>query len=512
MVVGVSLYNLNEHRLCDSRAHLVPFTRTVGDLWNSGSNWQFSKRVLSQYPLAAVRTVFPTAGKSDAVLVGLREKLRGMLHTASFSEDQARALVLPPRGALEFGEDTSKLSDLSEGRLRRRMALMRTEIQGLHAFEGPKMQALRRMLAAARARGRIIMIVMPVSPAYAVKFVNAGLMADFEAALADALKFAPETLVIRLDLLPALPSNELYSDPVHLNSAGRHLATEAVLASLKAARFPPVIFTSFEFVIFFLVVLAARACIRSFAAEKWFLLVASYVFYMSWSIPCGLLILATSLLDYCVGLGLGRIDNPRQRKLLLICSIVANLGVLAFFKYTNFLLDTTWAGMGLLGVQFERWHYDIILPAGISFFTFQSMTYTIETYRRNLQPSHSLRDFLLFVAFFPQLLAGPINRAADLLPQFARRVRAGLGDMEAGLAQFAVGAVKKCVLSDQIAPSVDLVFSSPGSYDGLTLVLGALGYAIQIYCDFSGYSDMAIGWAGCSGFASENFQMPLLLP
>jgi alginate O-acetyltransferase complex protein AlgI len=269
------------------------------------------------------------------------------------------------------------------------------------------------------------------------------------------------------------------------------------------------IFTSFEFVIFFLVVVGVRACIRNHEADKWFLLGASYVFYMSWSIPCGLLILATSLLDYYVGLGLGRIENPRQRKLLLICSIVANLGVLGFFKYTNFLLDTASSGLGLLGVPAHRWHYDIILPAGISFFTFQSMTYTIETYRRNLRPSHSLRDFLLFVAFFPQLLAGPINRAVDLLPQFARRVRAGLEDVEAGLAQFAVGAVKKCVLSDQIAPSVDLVFAAPGSYDALTLLLAALGYSLQIYCDFSGYSDMAIGCARMMGFRfMENFQMP----
>jgi alginate O-acetyltransferase complex protein AlgI len=269
------------------------------------------------------------------------------------------------------------------------------------------------------------------------------------------------------------------------------------------------LFTSFEFVFFFAAVILARSCLRNFTAEKWFLLLASYVFYMSWSIPCGFLILATSLIDYFVGVGLGRIEEQRKRKFLLVVSIVANLGVLGFFKYTNFLLDNVWWGLNALGLHVHRWHYDILLPAGISFFTFQSMTYTIETYRRNIKPCHSPRDFLLFVAFFPQLLAGPINRAADLLPQFARRVRATVLDFESGLAQFALGAVKKLVISDQIAPHVDLIFASPGNYDGFTLLQGALGYAVQIYCDFSGYSDMAIGSARMMGFRfMENFQMP----
>jgi len=269
------------------------------------------------------------------------------------------------------------------------------------------------------------------------------------------------------------------------------------------------IFTSFEFVCFFALVLIVRSCLPSFSSEKWFLLVASYLFYMSWSIPCGFLILATSLIDYAVGLGLERIADQTKRKLLLVISIVANLGVLAFFKYTNFLLDNTWGALHLLGWDLPHRHYDIILPAGISFFTFQSMTYTIETYRRKIKVCHSPRDFLLFTAFFPQLLAGPINRAADLLPQFAKRVRATVLDLETGLAQFALGAVKKLVISDQIASHVDLIFSSPGNYDSLTLFQGALGYAVQIYCDFSGYSDMAIGCARMMGFRfMENFQMP----
>ncbi len=269
------------------------------------------------------------------------------------------------------------------------------------------------------------------------------------------------------------------------------------------------IFTSFEFVLFFAVVLLVRGCLKDFGVEKWFLLLASYVFYMSWSIPCGFLILGTSLVDFCVGLGLGRIEDPLKRRWLLVASIVANLGVLAFFKYTNFLLGNLHWGLTSLGFHPPTWSYDILLPAGISFFTFQSMTYTIETYRRKIQPCHSLRDFLLFVAFFPQLLAGPINRAAHLLPQFAQRVRASALGFERGLAQFALGAVKKIVISDQIAPNVDLIFAAPSNYDGFTLLQAVFGYAVQIYCDFSGYSDMAIGCARMMGFTfMENFQMP----
>ena len=269
------------------------------------------------------------------------------------------------------------------------------------------------------------------------------------------------------------------------------------------------IITSFEFLLFFCVVMGVRSCLRSFNSDKWFLLVASYAFYMSWSIPCGFLILGTSLVDYVVGVGLERIEDERKRKSLLTVSIVANLGVLAYFKYFDFFLGNASATLNFFGLHVPRWHFAIILPAGISFFTFQSMTYTIETYRRNIKVCHSLRDFLLFQAFFPQLLAGPINRAALLLPQFAQRMRASYVQIESGLAQFGMGAVKKMVISDQIFPHVDMIFANPGTYDSLTLLLGAIGYSIQIYCDFSGYSDMAIGCARMMGFHfNENFQMP----
>jgi alginate O-acetyltransferase complex protein AlgI len=269
------------------------------------------------------------------------------------------------------------------------------------------------------------------------------------------------------------------------------------------------IFTSIEFLLFFLLVLLTLRALRHDSADKWFLLVASYVFYMSWNVACGGLILFTSMTDYIVGRRLVRVEDAGRRKLLLAVSLVLNLGVLAFFKYTNFLYDNLRLLLDPLGVHVHKTHFDIILPAGVSFFTFQSMSYTIDVYRRKLEPSRNLRNFLLFVAFFPQLLAGPIVRAAVLLPQLARRLRASALDIETGLSYFLLGAVKKTVISDQISGHIDLIFSAPGNYDALTLLQGVLGYAIQIYCDFSGYSDMAIGCARMMGYHfPENFQMP----
>ena len=268
-------------------------------------------------------------------------------------------------------------------------------------------------------------------------------------------------------------------------------------------------FTSFEFVFFFAAVLLIRKCIWNFSTEKWFLLVASYAFYMSWNIRCGLLLFFISLVNYFFGLWIVQTNDPKKRKIFLIISIIINLSALSYFKYTNFILDNTWAGLTLLGMNVNRLQYEILLPIGISFFTFQAMTYTIGLYRQSIQPCHSLRDFLLFVAFFPQILAGPINRAAELLPQFNQRTRATMLDFEAGIAQFAIGAVKKLVISDRIALHVNLFFSAPGNYDALSLLFGLAGYTIQIYCDFCGYSDMAIGTARIMGYRfPENFQMP----
>ncbi len=269
------------------------------------------------------------------------------------------------------------------------------------------------------------------------------------------------------------------------------------------------IFTSFEFILFFLTVVLVRNCIRNFTAEKCFLLLASYCFYVSWSILGIVVILLTSSLDYFIGQKLGQTENPGSRKRLLVISLAANLGLLGFFKYTNFVLENVFVICNALGAHFNRLHFDIILPPGISYFTFAGMSYVIDVYYERLSPCGKPLDYKLFVAFFPKLLAGPIVRAANFLPQLRERVRGGAEDIEIGFVYFLIGAVKKLVISDQIAGHVNIIFSAPGQYDALTLLQGSLGYAVQIYCDFSGYSDMAIGCARIMGLRfPENFQMP----
>jgi alginate O-acetyltransferase complex protein AlgI len=268
-------------------------------------------------------------------------------------------------------------------------------------------------------------------------------------------------------------------------------------------------FASFEFLAFFLLVLMGRSLCRSRSSDNWLLLLASYAFYMSWSVSSVLLILTVSLVDYHIGRQLAVTELPSDRKRWVAVSLATNLGLLGFFKYTNFLVANAGWVARFFGVDTTGWRFDIILPVGISFFVFKSLSYTLDVYRRTIQPCGSWRDYLLFVSFFPQLLAGPIERAADLLPQLAQRARATAPELESGLLQFGLGAIKKLVIADQVAGHVNLIFATPGQYDALTLLQGAAGYTVQIYCDFSGYSDMAIGVARIMGYrTAENFQMP----
>ncbi len=268
-------------------------------------------------------------------------------------------------------------------------------------------------------------------------------------------------------------------------------------------------FTSFEFGIFFLALLALRQVVRSNNGEKWLLLVTSVAFYLTWSVPCILLILFTSLLDFYIGRRIGRAADPALRRRWLIASLAANLGLLGFFKYSNFFLDNAAALINAFGGHLGHPHLDIILPPAISYFTFASMSYVIDVYYERLPACQSARDYTLFISFFPKLLSGPIVRAADFLPQVEPRRRASWEDIEAGLAQFLLGAVKKSVLADQMAGNVNQIFAAPAQYDSLTLIQGILGFTAQLYCDFSGYSDMAIGAARMLGFQfQENFQMP----
>ena len=268
-------------------------------------------------------------------------------------------------------------------------------------------------------------------------------------------------------------------------------------------------FTSLEFVLFFAMILAVRSCLRRSNADKWFLLAVSIAFYMTWSVPCVLLILFTSLSDYTIGRQMARTSEARPRRHLLWASLAINLGLLAFFKYSGFILQNISAALGLLGWHVDIHNVNIVLPPAISFFTFASMTYMLDLYYERIPVCQSARDYTLFITFFPKLLSGPIVRAREFLPQLKERLRVTIDDVEIGLAYVMIGAVKKLVIADQIAPHVNLIFSAPTQYDGLTLVIGALGYTVQIYCDFSGYSDMAIGCARILGFRfPENFQMP----
>ena len=266
-------------------------------------------------------------------------------------------------------------------------------------------------------------------------------------------------------------------------------------------------FTSFEFALFFLAVLLLRCSVRG-SGSIWLLLAASICFYVSWSPPCVLLILFIAVLDYSVGRKLGGTANPAYRSKLLAISLLANLGLLGFFKYTNFFLANVCSVANGLGWRIGEIQYNIILPPGISYFTFASMAYVIDVYYERISPCKSERDYTLFVTFFPKLLSGPIVRAGEFLPQLRER-RNHLEDIEIGMVRFLVGAVKKLVIADQVAGNVNLIFSAPSHYDGFTLFQGLLGYAVQLYCDFSGYSDMAIGCARILGFKfPENFQMP----
>jgi D-alanyl-lipoteichoic acid acyltransferase DltB (MBOAT superfamily) len=235
----------------------------------------------------------------------------------------------------------------------------------------------------------------------------------------------------------------------------------------------------------------------------------SYVFYGWWDYRFLSLLLISTFIDYFVGIGLGKTDNQKQRKLLLALSIVCNLGLLGFFKYFNFFVDNVEAVFTFLGRPIELGTLRVILPVGISFYTFQTMSYSIDVYRRAMSPTKDFIAFASYVTFFPQLVAGPIERATNLLPQFSRRREFSYDDAVDGLTQIAWGLIQKVVIADACAPMVTEIFANHGSYPASVLVVGAVLFAFQIYGDFSGYSDIAIGTANLFGFSlMRNFAYP----
>jgi alginate O-acetyltransferase complex protein AlgI len=270
------------------------------------------------------------------------------------------------------------------------------------------------------------------------------------------------------------------------------------------------LFNSLTFVVFFAVVVTLYWSIRSWQTRKNLLVVASYIFYGAWNPPFAALLFSTTAMDYWLGARIARAKGQRSRKLWLVASVAMNLSMLGFFKYGNFLLENFQWLMARLGVIYQPPHLDILLPVGISFYTFHSLSYTLDIYRGVLQPTKSLRDFILAVSFFPQLVAGPIVRAGDFLPQLVRAPGLRMGQFLWGLLLMTLGLFEKIVLADtMLAGSADRIFGYPGPLIALDSWLGVIAFAGQIFFDFAGYSICAIGAALCLGFhLKDNFRFP----
>ncbi|MGH7223895.1 MAG: MBOAT family O-acyltransferase, partial [Gemmataceae bacterium] len=239
------------------------------------------------------------------------------------------------------------------------------------------------------------------------------------------------------------------------------------------------------------------------------LLIASFYFYACWNKQLALLITATTVLDYLLALGMDRSASPRRRKLLLCISLFVNLGLLCYFKYVNFFLVSLDEALIAAGAPMWFNTLRVILPIGISFYTFEAINYTVDVYRRRMPAERNLAHFLLFILFFPHLVAGPIVRARDFLPQIRLPKRWNWYRAHLGAQFILMGLFKKLVIADRMAWYVDPVFAHPGQYQTGTAWLAVFAYALQVYCDFSGYTDMAIGTAHLLGYKlARNFNMP----
>jgi alginate O-acetyltransferase complex protein AlgI len=272
-----------------------------------------------------------------------------------------------------------------------------------------------------------------------------------------------------------------------------------------------VIFTEFRFIFFFALVFVVRWLLRGRRSQKLWLLVCSYVFYAAWDWRFLSLILISTAVDYVVGGRLGSTLEPAARKRWITVSVVTNLTILGVFKYFNFFAASLVSLLAWMGLPLSFNVIEIVLPVGISFYTFQTMSYSLDVYRARLEPTRSLLDLALFVGFFPQLVAGPIVRARAFLPQLEIQVRLADVDFRSSLVLFLSGFFKKACVSDNISPYVDRFFAAPDEFTALSAWTATLLYAAQIYCDFSGYSEMAIACARMLGFElGDNFDFPYL--
>ncbi|HPK04110.1 MAG TPA: MBOAT family O-acyltransferase [Candidatus Sumerlaeota bacterium] len=268
------------------------------------------------------------------------------------------------------------------------------------------------------------------------------------------------------------------------------------------------LFNSILFLLFFCIVYLLYVSLKH-RGQNLLLLVASYLFYGTWDWRFLILIFLTTLVDYTTALKVYHVASPRRRRIYVAISITFNLSILFFFKYFNFFVDSTLSLFHFFGLNPDIVTIKILLPVGISFYTFQSMSYTIDVYRGQLTPTRSLLDYMLFVSFFPQLVAGPIERARELLPQVQAPRCIDHAMVREGLWLILLGYFKKVVIADNMAPIANEVFNNPDAHQGLPVLLGIYAFAFQIYGDFSGYSNIARGVARLMGFhLMVNFATP----
>jgi alginate O-acetyltransferase complex protein AlgI len=273
------------------------------------------------------------------------------------------------------------------------------------------------------------------------------------------------------------------------------------------------LFISHEYLAFFLAVFAVHWALPWHRARIGVLLVASLIFYASWNVGLAALICASTTVDYLLARAMAALARPAGRKALCALSVTMNLGLLAYFKYVNFFLDSLRGGLTAAGHATSLPILELILPIGISFYTFEAISYTVDVYRRRTRPERSLPHLLLFILFFPHLVAGPIVRPRHFLPQIRRPKQWRWTRARLGVQLILLGLLKKMAVADRMAAFADPVFAAPAQYDTAAVWLATVAYALQIYCDFSGYSDIAIGSAHLLGYKlPRNFNLPYLAP
>ena len=272
--------------------------------------------------------------------------------------------------------------------------------------------------------------------------------------------------------------------------------------SLTYALFLPIVFLLYWFIFDY----AMRGCKRQLLWQNLLIVVASYIFYGWWDWRFLILIAITTILSFLSGIGIEKAPTQRGKKAIMITNIVVNLGILGVYKYYDFFASQF---AELFGIKSDFLLLHLILPVGISFYTFQALSYSIDVYRKQLEPTHDIISFTAFLSFFPQLIAGPIERATNLLPQFQKKRTFDYAQAVDGMRQILWGLFKKIVVADNCATYVDQVFADLGSHSGSTLLLAAILFTFQIYGDFSGYSDIAIGTAKLFGIKlMRNFNVP----